>query len=64
MPLHHVIWTALSMASSCSLSQDNKHEVQHNYYGYITPVEPALASYDAESVVTNSIVFLWSRQLT
>ena len=56
---HHVIW----MAALCSLGHDNENEVQHNYFGHVTPLATALASCDADSVVNGTNAFLSYRQL-
>ena len=51
------------MAPLCSFDQENENEVQHDIFGYVTPLESFLASCDADSVVNGTIAFCRSRQL-
>ena len=57
---HHVMWTAPSMTPMYSLDQDYQNEVQHDLFHHVTPLAPALASCDDDSVVNGTIGFLWS----
>ena len=46
------------MILSHLLAQDDQNEVQHDIFGHITPLVPALVSCDANSVVNGNITFI------
>ena len=56
----HVMQTALLVAPLYLLGHDDKNEVQHDFFGYVTPLAPAPALHDAEGIVISSIIFLMS----
>ena len=60
---HYLMWTAPSMTPLHSLGQVDQNDIQVDYFGHVTPLGPALASCDADSVVNGTTAFLSSRQL-
>ena len=46
------------MAPLHSLHQENQNEVQHDLFGYMTPLALALASHDGKSIVNDMTAFL------
>ena len=57
-----MILIALSMLLFYSLGQDNQTEVQYDFYGHVTPLAPAWASRDTDSIVNDTFLFFRSRQ--
>ena len=55
---YHVIPMAPPVASLNSLAQDDRNEVQHDFFGHMTPLALMPALHDADSIVNGTIPFL------
>ena len=51
------------MAPLHSLGRDKHNEVQHYFFGHVMQLEPALASYDADTIINGTTTCLRSTQL-
>ena len=40
-----------------SLGKDSQNEMQQEFYGHVTPLEPASASHPADGIVNATIIF-------
>ena len=49
---------ALSMVLMHSLGKDDQNEVQMDFWGHVTALAPALASYDSDSIANGTTAFL------
>ena len=52
----------LAIALLHSLCQADQNEVLHEFLGHVTPLAPAMASHDVDSIVNGTITFLMSQQ--
>ena len=63
--LHWCWWHVMPwLAASCHVdsTMNDQNEAQHEFFGHVTPLAPALASCDVNSVVNSATAFLRSRQ--
>ena len=52
---------ALLMTSLHSLGQNDKNEIQHDYFGHATPLASASTPHDAHGIVNSTIILLMPR---